>query len=458
MTKNIVLITADSLRWDYISYFNTESPAITPNLDRLASEGYAFHRAVANGPRTIFSVPSLLTGEYYPAISTSTPTVAELLSEAGYQTGAFCTNIQIIGPDASHMELTRGFDTFDTCLNLVREKSEYKFEKAAHGLGYVARKIFGSNSMAYKGVASATSFLPTPLARPTPHAEHVNTKALNWLDRLAKRNPFFLWLFHLDTHEPWLPPDDWLPDEEPSLLNKQRYHGVNRKFRYFKDSISENDIKILEQLYVSCVEYWDREIGELIDSLTSRGFEDTVILITSDHGELFGEYGELGHVNKPYDELLRVPLILWDPDLCSTDEHQPVQNLDVANTIAEIANCPTPTSFRGSSLLSPRNISRDGVLSIIDTNPIELSFFDDDWQYVRSSDDEEIYRSFNTTGCQITEVHNSNELKKNYSNKLDSIIDDVPLSASSPSEPPRGERDEKLEERLRALGYLDGKR
>lgn len=451
--EDVVLITADSLRADYISYFNADSPASTPHIDMLAKNGMAFHTAIANGPHTVLSAPTLLTGEYQPAITAETPTLAERLADVGYVTAGFCTNVQLLGPHLAPMELERGFKEFDTLLDTVREKSEFQIERVAHTIGRQSKSLFGKDSSIHHTVSNVMSYLPLPLAQPTPPAATVNNRAIQWIDEsVDKEDPYFLWLFHLDTHEPWLPPTDHGTESDTGIFERFLNHGLNRKYRYFKSDLTEREIETLQQLYVASIEYWDAQVGELVEELRARDREPTII-ITSDHGELLGEHGEYGHPAAPWEELLNVPIVVSGPAIEQRDSEEVVQNIDVVSTILDLADAPSGGTFRGTSLIDnpERTVhDRDGVLSILGKDPIEFSYRTDNWKYVRRVDEEALYDMTTSEPNDVYELHE--RTASELADRAGQIISSI---ETKPTDMQHDETDEDVSNRLRSLGYLE---
>jgi len=453
--KDIILITADSLRSDYISYYNPDSPAQTPNLDKLAEEGAVFHTAISNGSGTVLSVPSLLTGDYKPNVSDSTPTVAELLKRQGYQTAAFTPNIQVVGPNLAYMQLDRGFDHFDTLLHTVRKKSEYGLEKAAYGIGHVSERLFGEGKI-HDLIATSISYLPLPLARPTPPVDVVNQHALQWIDsELDDETPFFMWLFHLDTHEPWLPPEDYVSDRFDGFGSQYLLRGLNRKFRYFKNCMSEKELEKIQSLYTASIEYWDKEIGEFIDEVVEKRGREPLVIITSDHGELFGEHGDISHGSAPWEPLIRVPLIINGPDVPQKDESDIVQNIDVANTIIKAGGGEVPDTCRGISLLesgSDEETSRDGVMAITSAEPHDFVYHTGDWKYIKTTDDEYLF-DMRDSWDEIEDV--SEDYPNIHSDMSEKLDDELAKLSAGADKTKNIDGDEEIQARLRSLGYIE---
>ena len=138
-----------------------------------------------------------------------------------------------------------------------------------------------------------------------PNAESINKKAISWIK--SKNNKFFLWLHYMDVHEPFAPIDNYDKKELLYLITK---------YRDFPNMLSEEEIKKLINFYDEKIKYTDRAIGIFIERLKEEKYLDnTVIIISSDHGESFGEHGAIGHGGQfkaqLYDEYIRIPLIIW---------------------------------------------------------------------------------------------------------------------------------------------------
>jgi arylsulfatase A-like enzyme len=441
MPKTLVLITADSLRADHVSYFNSDSPANTPNLDRLAEEGTAFHTAIANGPATVLSVPSLLTGRLYHEVDADTPTLTEGLSAAGYETAAFCTNIQLYGSGLADKELDRGFDTFETVLDSVREKTEFRTEWIVHRIGDRLQRWFGTESRVTELAASVIAELPLPFAQPTPHAEVVTDRAMEWVAGLDPEDPAFVWLFELDTHEPYLPPKSTL---KATGLTRSRneYHGINRKLRYFKSILNEEDVDLLKELYVASVEYWDEQTGRLVEQL-EESRDDVTIIITSDHGELFGEHGGVGHPERPWEELLRVPMIAYGDGIPQAEDHSVVQIADVPATLAELGG--SSLNGRGDNLFNRSD--RKGVLTVCSLTEPRFAYRTDEWKIVQGDNKTRLY---DPTDESTDQADDHPAVVARLERKLSDALSGYDLREQT-----QNNTDKAVKERLRALGYVD---
>lgn len=287
---NVLLLILDTVRAPSLSAYGYEIPT-TPVFARLAAAGARFARAYSTAPWTLPSHASIMTGRWMPELGVDwvTPlpardtTLAEALAARGYRTGAMVANISYTGPWTG---LDRGFA---------------RYEGATVSLMQVVRST---------AVGSWLTELPL-LERHLPPAmsdyrrktaREVNAALLAWLDHSGSR-PFFAFLNYQDAHEPYLPqaPFDTafatLPYPPPPAPRHPTAHLSARP----------RDMRPYDQ----AIAYIDHEVGRLLDALAERGLLDnTLVIITSDHGEEFGEHGVWGHGHTLYRNALQVPLIL----------------------------------------------------------------------------------------------------------------------------------------------------
>jgi arylsulfatase len=304
---NVVVLTVDALRADHCSGYGYDR-ATTPRLDGFAAENTRFERAYSPSSHTREAVPSLLTGRYPDeAIGAdyrlAAETLAERLQTAGYRTGAFHSNpycSRAYGFDA-------GFDTFDDDLRLGR-----------HRLLVLAQRL-----------------LDKVRDRHYARAETINERALSWLDAVGSE-PLFCWVHYMDVHGPYEPPaaertftDDGRTDRQAQRLYKRAVDDA---------AITDDERRDLLDRYDDEIRAVDAGIGALLDALAERGLRsETLVVVTADHGDAFGEHGYYGHPRSLHDELVHVPLVVAGPDGTATSVDAPVSTLDVAPTILDAA-------------------------------------------------------------------------------------------------------------------------
>jgi len=282
---NIVLIVVDTLRHDHLSSYGYSRPT-SPNIDRLlAQRGVVLENAYSQAPWTLPSVVSLLTGRYPTElladeaaafkIPDEVPVLSELLQGLGYETAAFYANPALHAGTG----FGRGFETF--------------FAPPAD-FGWFRR-----------------------------HADDLNRRMLPWVKARAgagagdrAQKPFFLYAHYLDPHDPYDNPDlvegksPYFPDYTGSITGHQ-VHRIYGGFDLLQDP--EQDVAHLTALYDSEITYVDRFLGELLETLGPETLENTLVVLTSDHGEELFDHGGWKHGQSVYEEQIHVPLILrWD--------------------------------------------------------------------------------------------------------------------------------------------------
>jgi arylsulfatase A-like enzyme/Tfp pilus assembly protein PilF len=291
---NILLITLDTTRADHLGAYGATF-ARTPNLDRLASEGVLFERAISAAPVTLPAHVSLLTGRYPFAhgvrnngnfrLAETVPTLHSLLHDRGYDTAAFVSAYVL----DRRTGLARGFDTYDDHLDSAGGRaSDEDLERRGDRTALAAR-----------------SWLSDRAARAP-----------------ASRRPFFLWVHLYDPHDPYTPPP---PFDAP-----------------FPDRPYDGEIA-----------FDDDVIGSVLADLDRLGMRSsTIVAIAGDHGESLGEHGEETHAMFVYDAVLRVPMMIrWPGHLAPARFHDPVRSVDLAPTLVELAGLPPLVDVQGSSLL-----------------------------------------------------------------------------------------------------------
>ena len=299
MNRNIVLVTVDSLRADHCSFAGYDRET-TPALDQMAAEGFVFANAVAPGPTTPESMPAILTGKY-PADRVTDPsrlttkqkrihdhvrardTLAERLSRMGYATGAFTPNpwtSQFFG-------FEDGFDRFEDFMG--SDLSSPIWERI---LDCGGSKSLAAARLVLSWVQRENVFKPW---------EAFIDNALDWAARA--RSPYFLWVFLLDVHFPYLP--------SPTYRTQSRWREYEANLRlYLEDQHMPYPPRVHEQLrtaYDDSIRYTDAFFSRLRTELAD---DDPIVIVHGDHGEAFCEHGTYTHQNVLYEENVRVPLVV----------------------------------------------------------------------------------------------------------------------------------------------------
>ncbi len=298
---NLLLITLDTLRADHVSAYGYERRT-TPNLDRLAESGVLFENAIANSSWTLPAHASLFTGrlqhehkaDWFDPLDRRYPTLAEVLAGQGYATAAFVANTMYVTPESG---LARGFTRFNVYGSSLADD--------------VVRTIYGKKL--------ALNFLPRVGYFEIPgrkRASQVSGEFFHWLDTTGGR-PFFAFLNYLEVHDPYLPISGYETKfsaqvTRGDLINFQFQPQVFRR----KPTLTREEIRSEVDSYDACLSYLDAQLGALFHELAARGLEkSTLIIVTADHGEAFGNHDLFGHGNSLYIETLRVPLVFVWPGM-----------------------------------------------------------------------------------------------------------------------------------------------
>jgi arylsulfatase A-like enzyme len=200
--------------------------------------------------------------------------------------------------------------------------------------------------------------------------------------------PLYLFVHYIHPHEPYAPPERFDVFTDPAYAGS--ITGRHRTFdRILRGALvaDARDREHLENLYAGNVLAADAAVGELLDRLAARDrWRETVVVVTSDHGDEFFERGLTGHNRTVYDELLRVPMVVRLPEAHATDG-DPSERLvtlqDVAPTVARIAGAPLPWPIGAVDLLDP---------------PDDPATIHDRWMMSRTADDERPIYGLRTVG------------------------------------------------------------
>jgi arylsulfatase A-like enzyme len=319
---DIVLVVLDTVRADRLSCYGYERPT-TPRIDALCKRGIRFENAFSTSSWTLPAHASLFTGLYpiehgatqeNTRLGTGPSTLADILGARGYATFAASANPLV----SANTGLDRGFDVFaDTWRGAGR-----------HG-------------------------------HPEP-AQHPNVRAvLGFLETLAPSQPFFVFVNYVEAHGPYQPPEPhrsrFLRDDaSPEMLRSALQRGT---VGYYLDpaTIRPEEFEVLSDLYDGEVARVDALLGGLVDALDGAGrLENTLVVVTSDHGENLGEHGHFRHVFSLYATTVRIPLLLVLPDDERAGEvrPEPVGLVDVfATVLARAGVTPPAGAAHGRDLL-----------------------------------------------------------------------------------------------------------
>ena len=339
---NVLVIVVDTLRADHLSTYGYPL-ATSPNLDRFAKSAAVFENAFSTSSWTLPSHVSLLTGAYphehqvtdvkrHMSSDHSFPTVAETFSQHGYRTGAFSANTVYFTRD---MGFGDGFAHFDDYFSSPADtfvRTFYGKEIARQVLGRRrGRAILARLGFSYfqemdedDDYSMSSENLGLVVKRRAPN---VNRALLDWVDRDRSR-PWFAFLNYMDVHPPYRAPS----------------HG--------REITAKTKWELLAKLYDNDIQDLDSSFSDLLQALGERNaIGNTIIVFTSDHGEMFGEHRLYRHQNALYRGVIHVPLIIWKPGTVPAIRvPSPVTNADLPATLVDLLGWSAESHFPGTSL------------------------------------------------------------------------------------------------------------
>ncbi len=318
---NLILISIDTLRADHLGAYGYERPT-SPTLDRLAREGIVFEQAISQATWTLPSHAALMTSRYPSELGLSrwpspgrvpeeVDTLAEILQAAGLTTWGFTEWAWL----SRRYGLAQGFELYDDRGGLLR----------------------------------------------------------NILPRVSGRLPelrdarFFLFLHTYDAH--WYQPEAASyrtlvrPYDGPLRPSEELRKNLQRRDENWMGRLTAADMSYIVDLYDASIRDVDRHIARLLERLEALGlWDDTLLVISSDHGEEFLDHGSTGHGYAPWDEQVHVPLIMRLPRgrLGGLRVAQQVRTIDVMPTLLELLDIPGTAAMRGASLVPLMTASASG--------------------------------------------------------------------------------------------------
>ena len=357
MSRNVVLVSIDSLRADHCGFMGYEKDT-TPTLDSMAEDGLVFENAVAPGPATPESMPATFTGHYpidrqtkarevagtterFQAHLARHETIAEWFSDQGYATAGFTPNPWT----CRHFGFDRGFDYFQDFLD--QDRSSGIWERMLAGQGskpLTALRLVSNWSQREATFKPWSSFYD---------------EIVEWTRNAPE--PYFLWVFLLDPHFPYL------PSNEHRSQSRWRTYEANLRL-YLESQTTPYSPRVHEQLvtaYDDAIRYTDDFFQRLRSDLAD---DDPAIVIHADHGEAFGEHGTYGHHDQLYDANVKVPLVV--SGVPSETVTEPVSVRSIPDIAERVATGSDPTSVARPSVLTRTG---DGSMSAVRAT---------DWSYI----------------------------------------------------------------------------
>lgn len=316
---NVILYVVDTLRTDRLSLYGYHRPT-SPQLERLAERALVFDNAYAAGSFTSPSITALFSSRYPSEVAgrlapdgPARQTLAEVLQAAGYQTAGFQANLLCM----AELGYGRGFD---------------HYERLKH----------------------------PDASRVLVDATMLHTAAIDWVRKRDPERPFFLYLQSMDVHYPYRPPPPFRDLFASTAPTAPTPDAVEQTRRLVPDGDPDNVAAALQALsperYDGAIAYADHSLGMLFATLGRMGLlDDTIVVVTADHGEPLMDRGHMYHGLSVHEELVRVPLVVWLPGVRDGARVPTiVSHLELAPTLVDLAGIVPPAQFLGRSWYAPR--------------------------------------------------------------------------------------------------------
>lgn len=329
---NILMISADEWRADALGCAG--NPLLqTPHVDRLAARGIRFTNAYTPAPMCVPARVSVLTGQVprvHGAMTNGlTPTdnvsIAALLRDAGYGTGAFGKMHFIpvyhdLGFETMGLAEQHGYGW--------RIDDYHRWLWEEHGLVDwidLWDQVGEFRAKAPKWFAGTYGALKSHLPEQVYHTTWITDRFIEYLDRLDPSKPFFAWVSYIKPHHPFDPPGRYAelydPDDMPlppsdDLARKPLVSSFDpRRVHFDISGWTDADIRRMAALYYGTITHIDDSVGRIVAALEAKGIaEDTVIVVNSDHGDYLGHRGFITKAPFiPYEDTIRIPFVVYDP-------------------------------------------------------------------------------------------------------------------------------------------------
>ena len=328
--RHVVLWIMDTLRYDRVPLFapgHEDAVAETPTMARLAETGTLFMNHYPGGNESTVSHASMFTS--------LRPRLHDVISLDGHR-WKFEKGWPTIGQSAR-----------DAGLYVAGVTANGHIERAAgYGWGFHAYENPMSEGKHDKDYGYG--------------GDKIVARALEMIEK-KKDDPFLLYIGTIDTHVPWRAYEPWVSRYD--AVNGANYKGkfkrvataggVNVSFMLSRTPPEPRDVLRLAAIYASDVSFQDAQLGKLVDQLEAWGIlDDTMIIVTADHGEEFWEHGIAGHGGSLREPVVHVPMLVWYPPLFpKAVVQQGSEGVDIYPTILDALGVPLPPELQGESLI-----------------------------------------------------------------------------------------------------------
>ncbi len=322
---NVLFILVDTLRQDHVQPYG--DGAQTPGIQRLATEGVRFADAITVIPKTTQSVAAFQTGKYPVSngvrilkdhLKPDQTTLAEVLQDNGYTTGAFVHNGWVMRSRG----FEQGFHQFWSFFEIER----------AWGPARLTGWVTGLDTFTTKRIRKFDG---------NTNAREATDRVIEWIEDVPQ--PFYGYVHYFDPHWPYRPPGE---DGECMVNNITKIKRISRGMMMFRNKLPKKENKRAMQLYKGEIAYNSDQVGRLLDKLDEMGIADnTIVVFTADHGHSLGEHDYWYHHGEfLYEASTRIPLLLRAPGQVKpgTVVDGQVRSIDVMPTLLGLAGVDAP--------------------------------------------------------------------------------------------------------------------
>ena len=372
---------------------------LTPFIDGLSERCIKFTKSYSVGPYTQASFPGILASSYFleydgtPKLSPKSTLISEVLKEAGIYTAAFHSNPYLSG----YFGWNRGWDVFyDSMEDEVDDINPY-----------------------IKG-------------------NIINEKVDNWLSAHVADDgykPFFLWAHFMDVHEPYVPDRKYIQKIDSKInLQPEEYMELFKNVIIPRDVSNKDTVTLLKKLYDANVVETDEYVNNLFSIFERHNvLNDSIVIITSDHGDEFNDHGSLSHDGKMYSELVQTPFMILDPSLSNGETcSNLISGIDIPPTVLDLFGLEPSNNFKGKSVLPTEGFQSEGCYGeclgklqhkMLPTDKPTYFFIQDDFKIIYREDSQqwELYNLREDPG-ELNNIVDSSEARNEMENKLNEFI------------------------------------
>ena len=324
---NVILVVIDALRRDHLGIYGYDKPT-SPFMDSLAAKGVVFEQAFSHGSQTFNSTATLFTSRYFPYLLPR-PEGLEPIAELPQRVALRHERVPILA------------------------EANLTIAEALSAGGYTTLGVFTnphhhSTSGFWQGFGEARYLKPRRGSLPYGRGGQVHRAFFDWFDNRRPTGPYFAYLHFMDVHNPYRP---------PKFLRRQFVDAKGRDL--FVNGVppagrvpTAEDLRFMMGLYDAEIRFVDLVMENLMTDLGQRGGAgETIVIVTSDHGDEFLDHGGLGHGMSLEKEMLHIPLFFHGLQSPSRREATLVRQIDLAPTILDLAGLSIPSDFGGRSLM-----------------------------------------------------------------------------------------------------------